>query len=128
MNTKREKVRMMLGQWGSWTVLLDRLRREQKAARAWAEAEGGDAPRELLSKIDSEIDNLIRLRNSLSGLVQALPAQEQQILILRYEQNLSWVQIGIRLNYDERSVRRQETRAVDQIAGGLSPTCPPPVA
>ena len=126
-NTMRERVRLLLGQWGGWMLLLERLRREQAAARAWAAQEEAAAPRELLSKIDREIDDLMRLRAAMGDLVRRLSIQEQQILLMRYEENLNWVQIGRRFSYDERSVRRLEARAVDKIGRGLAPLPEPPI-
>ena len=121
-NSMRARVRMLLGKWGGWTVLMERLRREQAAARAWAEQEPGPLPCELLSKIDGEIDDLARLRTVLGALIAELSFEEQQILLLRYEEGMSWIRIAFRLNYDERSVRRLETQAVDKIARGLAPS------
>lgn len=116
MEAKRLKVRMLLGRWGSWTVQMDRLRREQDYARRWLEEEGGELPHELLRHIEGEMEELARLRNALSGQIALLSAEEQRVLVLRYEQNLNWLQVGLRMNYDARSVRRLEQRAVDELS------------
>lgn len=119
MKAKRAQVRMLLGKWGGWTLLLKRLRREQRAARDWLREEDGEPARQLLGHINREIADLLRLRQTLTALVNALPMEEQQVLMYRYESNLNWLQISIKMNYDERSVRRIETRAVDKIAAAL---------
>lgn len=126
--TQRSRVRMLLGQWGGWMVLLGRLERELSAARNWiARAEDADMlrnARELEAQILGEIESLLRMRGSVACLMERLSAEQQQVLILRYEKKLSWVQIGMRMNYDERSVRRFELQAVDAIAEGISPSAP----
>lgn len=119
MKEKRARVRMLLGRWGGWTLLLARLRREQRAARDWLREEDSPPARELLGHIDREIADLLRLRETLTALVNGLTMDEQRVLMLRYETGLNWLQISLKMNYDERSVRRIETRAVDAIASAL---------
>lgn len=119
MREKRAQVRMLLGKWGGWTLLLGRLRREQRAARAWLHQQQCEPARQLLGHIEDEIADLMRLRKTLGALVGDLPMEAQRVLLLRYEKNLSWLQISIQMNYDERSVRRIETRAVDRLAAAL---------
>lgn len=127
--TQRSRARMILGQWGGWMVLLGRLERELSAARGWiARAEDEDMlrnARTLEAQILAEIGDLLRMRGSVACLLERLDAAQQQVLILRYEKKLSWVQIGIRMNYDERTVRRLEEKAVDIISEGLIPSAPP---
>ena len=127
--TQRSRVRMLLGQWGGWMVLLSRLERELAAARAWiARAEDADIlrnARALEAQVLEEIETLLRMRGSIACLMERLSAEQQQILILRYEKKLSWVQIGIRTNYDERTVRRLEAQAVDIISERVRPCAPP---
>jgi len=119
-DSRRSRARMLLGQWGGWMALLRRLERELKAAREWiARAEDGamlQNARKLEGQVLGEIEQLLRMRGSVACLMERLSAEQQLVLILRYERRLSWVQIGIRMHYDERTVRRLEERAVDIIA------------
>lgn len=118
MQTKmmRRRMRMLLGQWGGWPVMQERLRREKDAARAWAQAEP-DGPAALLAEqIERELNDLVRLRLSISPLVLGLTRDEQQVLLLRYESGWSWVKIAAKMHCDERTARRIEEHAVDELS------------
>jgi len=112
----RADIRDRLSNWGCWPEILKRLLRDKEVAKKWLDEDGGEKARELLKEIDTEIDLLLAQRATMSKLVAQLPGDEQHILVLHYEQKCSWVQIGMRLNCDERTARRIETRAVDRIA------------
>lgn len=111
----RAEMREKLKIWGCWTVMLGRLRREQAAVKRWLDEDGGEKAQALLKKIDAEIDQLISQRIAMTELVMQLPADEQRVLLLRYESGYTYLQIGRRIYYDERSVRRIESSAVDSI-------------
>ncbi len=100
--------------------MYDRLRREKAAAQRLVQEDGDSRAHDLLRDIEAEMDQLINQRATISALVARLPAEEQKALICRYEYKLTWIQIGLRLFYEERAVRRFETRAVDRIAGWLA--------
>ena len=121
--SRRSRIRMLLGQWGGWMVLLERLERELSAARQWiARAEDAallQTARALETQILEEIETLLRMRGSISCLLQKLSASQQQVILLRYEKKLSWMQIALRLNFDERTVRRLEERAADALAASV---------
>lgn len=118
-NATRRQVRMMLGQWGGWMGMLDRLRREQRAAQAWAQEDPSETAQRLVAQIDREIEDLLRLRESLSEPMLRLSAPQQQALLLRYEKGLNWVQISLKMHCDERTARRFEERAVDELAKSI---------
>lgn len=100
--------------------MYDRLRREKTVAQQLVQRDDDSCARDLLRDIKSEMDQLIKQRAAISALVARLPAEEQQVLIYRYEYELNAVQIGLRLFYDERTVRRFEACAVDRIAEWLA--------
>ena len=122
MNRRAERVyvRELLAKWGNWKVMYDRLRREKTVAQQLVQRDDDSCAHDLLRDIKSEMDQLIKQRAAISALVARLPAEEQQVLIYRYEYELNAVQIGLRLFYDERTVRRFEACAVDRIAGWLA--------
>lgn len=122
----RRRARMLLGKWGGWMVMLERLEREKLAARAWMQREDGDLPLCLAAQIDREITDLVRLRCCVGQLVAALPAEEQQVLLLRYESGWNWTKIALKLSYDERTVRRLEERAVDELDKHIDVLMPAP--
>lgn len=99
--------------------MYDRLRREKAVVQQLVQEDGDSRAHDLLRAIETEMDQLINQRATISALVARLPVEEQQVLIYRYEYKLTWIQIGLRLFYEERAVRRFETRAVDSIAGWL---------
>ena len=70
-------------------------------------------------QIDREIAQLVQLRGLLSARILELPADEQRVLILRYERNWSWTKIALRMYCDERTARRLEEHAVDALAAAV---------
>ncbi len=70
----------------------------------------------LVCKIESEIADLIRLRNAMEGLVAQMSSLQEKIIGYRYIDGHSWQWIAMKTNYDERNVRRIETQAVDFVA------------
>lgn len=118
-NLKRTHARELLKKWGNWPVMMEHLLRERSKAQACLGEDSGALGNSLLAEIDANIEALISTRNVIAKLVAQLPFEEFQVLILRYEKNMTWVQIGKRLSYDERTVRRYEVHAADTIAGWL---------
>lgn len=68
------------------------------------------------AKIDAEIIDAMRLRNCIEDCVSQLPPVQEKIVGYRYIDERSWQFIAMKMNYDERSVRRIEAQAVDAIS------------
>lgn len=70
----------------------------------------------LVVKIEREINDLLRLRNTMEELVAQLSPLQEKIIGYRYIDGHGWQWIAMKMNYDERQARRIETQAVDFIA------------
>ena len=71
---------------------------------------------QLVVKIEAEIADLLRLRNTVEGLVAQLSPLHEKIIGYRYIDGHGWQWVAMKMNYDERQARRIETQAVDFIA------------
>ena len=142
---QRKGTRMLLMQWGSSEEYVARLERKRKALKIWAEdaldtlraqdysgmpggGRGGDLAdvvanamrrseiyQDRLSEIDREIQDHLRMCSAIDRAVHALSPVAQRVLENRYVCGMSWRLIALRMNYDERQVRRIDAQAVDQI-------------
>ena len=72
--------------------------------------------RSLVSRVEAEISDLIRLRNSMEELVAQLPTFQEKVISYRYVDGHSWRFIAMKLFCDEATARRHECSAVDFIA------------
>lgn len=70
----------------------------------------------LVVKVESEIADLLRLRNAMECLVAQLSPLQEKIISYRYIDGHSWQWIAMKTNYDESQARRIERQAVDFIA------------
>ncbi len=67
-------------------------------------------------RINREIDLLVDLKEQLRGVITALPnTDERLVLRYRYIQGLTWGQIGLEMNADERTIRRWHGKALLHI-------------
>lgn len=58
-------------------------------------------------KINAEIDALYSLKMEISGVIDNLPSQEEQLVLrYRYLCNMTWKEIGAHLNVDPRTAQR----------------------
>lgn len=136
----------MLWRWGNYVSKINRLEEERKIAQKWADdardtlnaqnltgmprsgkkSDLSDVVqtvqrmernyRDLVSHVEAESADLIRLRNSMEELVaQLLPFQEK-VIFYRYVDGHSWRFIAMKLFCDEATARRHEAQAVDFIA------------
>lgn len=133
----RSRMRMLMAQFFRWRPKWEALEQELKLAQSWSEeleaklhAETDRSRKMLLRKrcaltrefqqqIEREMREITALRQSLSPLLEALSARQQEILSRRYERGQSWVQIGMIMGCDESFARRLERRALDEMARSL---------
>ena len=73
----------------------------------------------LISKIEAESADLIRLRNCMEEIVSRLSPIQEKIIAYRYVDGRSWQFIAMKTNYDESAARRIERKAIDFIAAHL---------
>ena len=146
---RRSETRLLLQRWGGTMENIRRLEKERDALRQWAEdarctlrgrkldglprsgetRDLGDVVEaamkrsrmyaEQSKRIDGEIEECLRLRNAVEGLVRRLPSVQERVIVLRYADRHPWRSIALRLNYDEGHVRRIETQAVDWIGAQM---------
>lgn len=72
--------------------------------------------RDLVSHVEAESADLIRLRNSMEELVAQLPPFQEKVIFYRYVDGHSWRFIAMKLFCDEATARRHECQAVDFVA------------
>ena len=75
---------------------------------------------DLVERIDKEISDAIRLRNTIQEIVIDLTPLQERVLGYRYLDGHGWAYIAMKMQYDERWVRRIEGEAVDIIAEKIS--------
>lgn len=66
-----------------------------------------------------QMDGMLRQKHVMDDLIMRLPATQQRILALRYVDGHRWTYIALKMNYDERSVKRHEQAAVGKIAAQM---------
>jgi RinA family phage transcriptional activator len=71
--------------------------------------------RKLVLQVENESADLIRLRNCIEELVAQLTPVQEKIIAYRYIDGHTWQFIALKINYDEKSARRIETRVVDNL-------------
>lgn len=71
----------------------------------------------LEERINKEIDLLVDLKEQIRRVISAVPdVDERMVLRYRYIQGLTWEQIGLEMNADERTIRRWHGNALLHIA------------
>ena len=134
---RRRATRGILRIWGNTLYLLNRLEKEREAFRAWADdaritlrayvmtglsdviaryearAEEFDA---MERKTDEERSKILRIKSAIDDVVAELEMAQRKVLEYRYIDGHGWQYIAMRMNYDERQVRRIEAQAVDRIS------------
>ena len=144
---KRGRVRMLLWDWGQVLDLIDRKRHEIETFREWASdadtlravtitgmprgsgtsdptaeaammlEQRGDSFRRAEKAAQVEIDAMLRRKAAMDELIATLTTTQQRILSMKYIDGHKWRYIALKMNYDERSVRRHECAAVCKLAG-----------
>lgn len=71
---------------------------------------------EQCERINAEIEDVLRLRNAMQAIISNLTPIQERVITYRYKDGGSWQFIALKMNYDQASVRRIETQAVDYIA------------
>ena len=66
-------------------------------------------------RINTEIADVLRLRNCMQQCIDRLSPLQEKIIAYRYSDGHNWQYIAMKTNYDEASVRRIDTQAVDAI-------------
>lgn len=142
----RRATRSILRIWGSTLYLLDRLEKERAAFRIWADdardmlrayvangAPGGGNRTDLADviariearaaeydgmerKIDEERAKILQIKRALDEIIAGMDLVQRRVLEYRYIDGHSWQFIAMKMNYNERQVRRIEARAVDSIS------------
>lgn len=143
---RRYAARKLLWRWGNYTVRINRLETELAEAKRWADGARetlhaqnlSDMPRggkssdlsdvvvavermeanyqKLVAQVETEIADLIRLRNCIEALVAQLEPVQERIIAYRYIDGHTWRYISWKMQYDESQARRIERKAVDFIA------------
>ena len=143
---RRRATRSILRIWGNTLYLLNRLEKEREAFRAWADdaritlrayvmtgVPGGGRKSDLSDviaryearaeefdamerKADEERSKILRIKSAVDDVVAELEMAQRKVLEYRYIDGHGWQYIAMRMNYDERQVRRLETQAVDFIS------------
>lgn len=143
---KRAAARKLLWKWGSYTTKINRLETERSEATKWAGSaretlhaqnitgmpRGGKSSdlsdvvaavermeanyQKLVAQVETEIADLIRLRNCIEALVAQLEPVQERIISYRYIDGHTWRYISWKMQYDESQARRIERKAVDFIA------------
>ena len=66
-----------------------------------------------------QMDEMLRQKHSMDDMISRLTATQQRILALRYVDGHRWTFIALKMNYDERSVKRHEQAAVGKLAAHM---------
>ena len=70
----------------------------------------------LEDKINREIDTLVDLKEQMREVIEAVAdTDERMVLRYRYVHNLTWEQIGLEMNADERTIRRWHGNALQHV-------------
>lgn len=145
----RRATRSILRIWGSTLYLLDRLEKERAAFRMWADdarntlrayvangAPGGGSRTDLADvivriearaaeydsmdrKVDEERAKILRIKRTMDEIISDMDLVQRRVLEYRYIDGHGWQFIAMKMNYNERQVRRIEARAVDFISGAV---------
>lgn len=71
---------------------------------------------EALERIQDEIDRALALKAAVDEVVDGLDVAAQRVLALKYKDRHQWAFIGLKLNYDERHVKRLEYEALVKMS------------
>ena len=145
----RNAVRRILWQWANTTRTIERLEAERAYFRSMADeahcmlkaqnlsgmpgsgriSDLSDVMEQIeksaemyarqCERINAEIADALRLRNAIQDFVSRLTPVQEKVITYRYRDGHEWQFIAIKMNYDEKSVRRIETQVVDLIAKSL---------
>lgn len=148
----RNNIRKMLWEWGNTMEKIKRLERERAFYRDQADdrritlrspsltgmprsGKHGDLSDVIVGiqreqamyerqaeRINAEIADALRLRNCMQQCIDRLSPLHEKIIGYRYSDGHNWQYIAMKTNYDEASVRRIDTQAVDAIMGMIEIT------
>lgn len=75
------------------------------------------------TKVDEELNLLLKLKAEIQGVIDAIPNMDERlVLTYRYIKNYTWNRIGDELYADERTVRRWHDRALSHVTVPENPT------
>lgn len=144
--SSRSAARRMLWKWASTKATIERLERERHYFKTRMDEAGDVLKAQQLSgmpgsgrisdlsdimaqieasanmyaaqseRINAEIAETLQIRNMVEGFIKSLTPIQEKIVCYRYQDGYSWQFIGLKMAYDERSVRRIEEQAVDKLA------------
>lgn len=66
--------------------------------------------------INNQLQRMFDECNLIERCIECLSSVEEEVISYRYIDKRSWHNIGIKMRYDESTVRRIEMQAVDKIA------------
>lgn len=75
---------------------------------------------ELDDEIDNKIEDLVDLKLEATRLIDQLDARESLLLDMRYIQGKEWEEIARVFSYEERSIHRIHSKALNQLDGILA--------
>ena len=80
--------------------------------------EGGVSMLEMMGLDDAELEH-IEIRESIKPLLEALPAREKRILLLRFFRNKTQAEIAEEIGVSQMHVSRLLSRTLDQLRASL---------
>ena len=83
--------------------------------------EGGVSMLDMMGLDDAELEH-IEIRESIKPLLEALPAREKRILLLRFFRNKTQSEIAAEIGVSQMHVSRLLTRTLDQLRASLQET------
>jgi hypothetical protein len=66
-------------------------------------------------RINEEIADALQIRNMVYNFITKLTPIQEKVITYRYLEGYTWQFIALKINYDEKSARRIETRVVDNL-------------
>ena len=83
--------------------------------------EGGVSMLDMMGLDDAELEH-VEIRESIKPLLEALPAREKRILLLRFFRNKTQSEIAAEIGVSQMHVSRLLTRTLDQLRESLQET------
>ena len=83
--------------------------------------EGGVSMLDMMGLDDAELEH-IEIRESIKPLLEALPAREKRILLLRFFRNKTQSEIAAEIGVSQMHVSRLLTRTLDQLRASMQET------
>lgn len=106
----------------SWELMNRARRRWRSRVKLGEEVPESDASRASMDPARLVVeDETAQLREGLFAHVEALPADEAEVVRLKHEQGLSFAQIGDRLGTSPHTLKSRYYRALSRLRSALAP-------